>query len=80
MGRGTRANRLGDHHSSDGEHEADAEAEPHCGRDDADADADEESGPEMLATPSTSREMADEADEVLAAQEREERSVMGSVY
>jgi hypothetical protein len=78
MGRGMRANRLGDHHSSDGEHEADAEAEP-CGGDDADAD--EESGPEMIVTPSTTgREMPDEVDDVLAAQEREDRSVMGSVY
>ena len=84
MGRGTRANRLGDHHSSDGEHEADGEHEeedqpgegsgsssPCCG-----VVRDEESGTELLAT----REMADEADEVLSQAEVEERSVRGSVY
>ena len=73
MGRGTRANRLGDHHSSDGEHEADGEHEHECG------DGDEESGSEL-----TGRELAgggDEEgmDEVLRA-EKEDRSLMGSVY
>ncbi|KAK4101439.1 phosphoglycerate mutase-like protein [Parathielavia hyrcaniae] len=68
MGRGTRANRLGDHHSSDGEHEADGEEEE-----------EEESGPEMVAVP-VAREMADEADEVLSREEREELSIQGSVY
>ncbi|KAL2134640.1 hypothetical protein VTI74DRAFT_11297 [Chaetomium olivicolor] len=57
MGRGMRANRLGDHHSSDGEHEADGEHEedePCCsGRDGA---GEEES--------SGAEEMTDEADEV----------------
>ncbi|KAG7285278.1 hypothetical protein NEMBOFW57_009899 [Staphylotrichum longicolle] len=89
MGRGTRANRLGDHHSSDGEHEADGEHEeeedqagegsgsgsesssPCCA-----VVKDEASGTELMAT----REMADEADEVLSRAEVEERSVMGSVY
>ncbi|KAH6850978.1 histidine phosphatase superfamily [Chaetomium sp. MPI-CAGE-AT-0009] len=67
MGRGTRANRLGDHHSSDGEHEADCEHEH-------EHKADEESGSELT------RELADEADEVLAREEREDRSIRGSVY
>ncbi|KAK4139332.1 histidine phosphatase superfamily [Dichotomopilus funicola] len=92
MGRGTRANRLGDHHSSDGEHEADCEGEKKgavtttrgnssssvavnklavCehGHDDDDSGSDE-----------VTREMTDEADEVLAREEREDRSLRGSVY
>ncbi|KAH6640728.1 histidine phosphatase superfamily [Chaetomium tenue] len=72
MGRGTRANRLGDHHSSDGEHEADCEHEHGNGA--ASCEADEESGPELT------REMVDEADDVLAREEREDRSILGSVY
>ena len=75
MGRGTRANRLGDHpHSSDGEHEADGEHEHECG------DGDEESGSEL-----TGQELAgggdveEGMDEVLRA-EKEDRSLMGSVY
>jgi hypothetical protein len=101
MGRGTRANRLGDHHSSDGEHEADCERDP-CGT----CEADEESGSEVAkeeeeeggGSEVVSQELADEADEVmscaereeteevlrrmeaLSQAEREERSVMGSVY
>lgn len=94
MGRGTRANRLGDHHSSDGEHEADCEGEKknaaatrgnnsgssvsvnklavceHGHDDDGD-----ESGSDDVT-----REMTDEADEVLAREEREDRSLRGSVY
>ncbi|KAK4122624.1 phosphoglycerate mutase-like protein [Parathielavia appendiculata] len=90
MGRGMRANRLGDHHSSDGEHEADGECEP-CNDDD---EADEESGREMVAVmpvgegvpvpvpdnTAVTWERADEADEVLAREEREDRSTQGSVY
>ncbi|KAK4234817.1 hypothetical protein C8A03DRAFT_46923 [Achaetomium macrosporum] len=71
MGRGTRANRLGDHHSSDGEHEADGEHEP-----DADADEcelDEESGSELTRE----EEVVDEG---LRAAEAEDRSIRGSVY
>jgi hypothetical protein len=72
MGRGTRANRLGDHNSSDGEHEADCEHEH--GHGNGGDGVDEESGSELT------REMADEADEVLAREEREDRSIQGSVY
>ena len=70
MGRGTRANRLGDHHSSDGEHEADGEHEVGscCGGED------EESGEEL------GRGKKGVVDEELARVEREEKSVMGSVY
>ena len=74
MGRGTRANRLGDHHSSDGEHEADCEHEHGDDHGDEHGDGHGESGSELT------REMADEADEVLAREEREDRSIRGSVY
>ncbi|KAL2185080.1 phosphoglycerate mutase-like protein [Thermothelomyces heterothallicus CBS 203.75] len=85
MGRGMRANRLGDHHSSDGEHEADCEHDPEhdddhsCGGSDDGPDkgcaVDEESGSAVVA-----QEMADEADDVLAREEIEDRSIRGSVY
>ncbi|KAK3297708.1 histidine phosphatase superfamily [Chaetomium fimeti] len=86
MGRGTRANRLGDHHSSDGEHEADCEHEHEHEHEHGNEHGNgaavagggggghEESGSELT------RELADEADEVLAREEREDRSIMGSVY
>jgi hypothetical protein len=82
MGRGTRANRLGDHHSSDGEeHEADCEHDERDEHDDEHSankacEADEEESGSELVT----REMVDEADEVLAREEREDRSLRGSVY
>jgi len=86
MGRGTRANRLGDHHSSDGEHEADGEHEeedqdqPGEGSDSGLSSPccvqDEATGTALIAT----KEMTDEADEVLSRAEVEERSVRGSVY
>ncbi|KAK0634843.1 histidine phosphatase superfamily [Bombardia bombarda] len=79
MGRGTaRANRLGDHpHSSDGEHEADGE---HDDDDDDDDEGEEEeesgeSGEELTRT------LTDEADDVLLERaERDDKSIMGSVY
>ncbi|AEO61604.1 hypothetical protein MYCTH_56385 [Thermothelomyces thermophilus ATCC 42464] len=84
MGRGMRANRLGDHNSSDGEHEADCEHDPEhdddhsCGGSDDGPDkgcAVDESGSAVVA-----QEMADEADDVLAREEIEDRSIRGSVY
>ncbi|KAL2170881.1 hypothetical protein VTG60DRAFT_4284 [Thermothelomyces hinnuleus] len=85
MGRGMRANRLGDHLSSDGEHEADCEHDPEhdddhsCGGSDDGPDkgcaVDEESGSAVVT-----QEMADEADDVLAREEIEDRSIRGSVY
>ncbi|KAK4190144.1 broad-range acid phosphatase DET1 [Podospora australis] len=67
MGRGMRANRLGDHHSSDGEHEADGEHEP------ADAEGDD-SGPEL------GRTLTEMAEESILEAEKEDRSIRGSVY
>ncbi|KAK4133057.1 hypothetical protein BT67DRAFT_443421 [Trichocladium antarcticum] len=75
MCRGARANRLGDHHSSDGDHEADGEHEP--------AEPDEESGEELMPPQhiaDVADEMADEADEVLASADRDERGFEKSVY
>lgn len=87
MGRGARANRLGDHpHSSDGEHEADCEHEHHhdhehehhCHHDhdhDGDIEGEEEEGEEL------SRTLTDEADDILLRRaEQEDRSIQGSVY
>ncbi|KAL2021168.1 hypothetical protein VTK56DRAFT_7474 [Thermocarpiscus australiensis] len=80
MGRGARANRLGDHHSSDGEHEADGEHEPGSGGgggadvDDVDDDADE-SGSELTGALTTP-----EDDASLRREEMEDRSIQGSVY
>ncbi|KAK5660749.1 hypothetical protein OQA88_12115 [Cercophora sp. LCS_1] len=73
MGRGARANRLGDHpHSSDGEHDADCEHEHH--HDDHDHDHDDDGG-------ELSRTLTDEADDALLKRiEKEEKSVHGSVY
>lgn len=68
MGRGMRANRLGDHHSSDGEHEADGEHEP------VDAEGDEDSGPELTRT------LTEMADASLLKAEKEDKSFQGSVY
>ncbi|KAK4251668.1 histidine phosphatase superfamily [Corynascus novoguineensis] len=99
MGRGTRANRLGDHQSSDGEHEADCEHEPghhhedddeehdghgcdsNCGDDSPDkacAVLDGQGGSAVVVV--AAHEMADEADDVLAREEEEDRSIRGSVY
>ena len=83
MGRGARANRLGDQpHSSDGEHEADCEHEHEHDHDhdhahDSDAEAEEgEGGGEDL-----SRTLTDEADDALLRKaEKEDRSIQGSVY
>jgi hypothetical protein len=78
MGRGARANRLGDHHSSDGEHEADGEQEPGG----VDVEPDEESGEELPSkeVADVADEMVDEADEVLSRAEREEMGFGASVY
>ncbi|KAK1832158.1 hypothetical protein QBC39DRAFT_257354 [Podospora conica] len=82
MGRGIRANRLGDHpHSSDGEHEADNEHEHDnkCvhghAHDDGDVSDEGEEGVEL------SRTLTDEADDALLMRaEMEDRSIQGSVY
>ncbi|KAK0626049.1 histidine phosphatase superfamily [Immersiella caudata] len=90
MGRGAKANRLGDHpHSSDGEHEHDQDHdhdhEHHCPHHhpddhdhghDGDGEGEEEGEGEDL-----SRTLTDEADEVLLRRaEKEERSIQESVY
>lgn len=81
MGRGIRANRLGDHpHSSDGEHEADNEhehdkCEHHHHGHDGDVSDEGEEGVEL------SRTLTDEADDALLRRaEMEDRSIQGSVY
>lgn len=83
MGRGARANRLGDHphssdgehaHSSDGEHDADCEHDHHHDHDDHDQEHDDDGG-------ELSRTLTDEADDALLKRiEKEEKSVQGSVY
>ncbi|KAK3314996.1 histidine phosphatase superfamily [Apodospora peruviana] len=81
MGRGTRANRLGDHpHSSDGEHEADGEHEEDgdglasgSGSMGSDDDDQQEDG--------LARTLTDEADSALLDRaEQDDRSIQGSVY
>jgi len=79
MGRNTRANRLGDHpHSSDGEHEADCEHEHDYDHDNEHSPGEEEDGADL------SRTLTDQADEAILKktemEEREDRSIQGSVY
>jgi hypothetical protein len=91
MGRGTRANRLGDHpHSSDGEHEADVENDDN----DHDHDDDEYDAEEVRAQALKQEQYETSEDEVdldenhlervttkqFDAAEREDRSLLGSVY
>ncbi|CAP70764.1 uncharacterized protein PODANS_3_8270 [Podospora anserina S mat+] len=77
MGRGMRANRLGDchsdaGHSSDGEHEADGEHEtPDEDEDESGSNAD---GLELART------LTEKADEALMRAEMEDKSIQGSVY
>lgn len=93
MGRGVRAHRLGDHHSSDGhstdggdEHEHNCEREGEVDRDGSSDDhlalADDESnGGAECGTPELARTLTGEAvDEKVLQAEREDKSIMGSVY
>ncbi|KAL2155338.1 hypothetical protein VTH82DRAFT_79 [Thermothelomyces myriococcoides] len=79
MGRGMRANRLGDHlSSSDGEHEADCEQEP-PEHDDDRSFGGSDGSPEKTSgvLDEAAQEMSDEADDVLANEEMEDRSIRG---
>ncbi|AEO71363.1 uncharacterized protein THITE_50845 [Thermothielavioides terrestris NRRL 8126] len=79
MRRGARAHRLGDHPSSDGEHEADGEHESFDG-DDGDED-DDDQGEEEAAAANRQCECEQDADgEALRRAEEEDRSIRGSVY
>ncbi|KAK3943484.1 broad-range acid phosphatase DET1 [Diplogelasinospora grovesii] len=93
MGRGARANRLGDHpHSSDGEHEADGEAEPDhdcghgIGQENKHVYAEHgkgQNGPEVedeLERKDEQYQNGLSADDALAKAEKEDRSIRGSVY
>ncbi|GAB1313317.1 Broad-range acid phosphatase productT1 [Madurella fahalii] len=72
MGRGMRANRLGDYHSSDGEHDADGEHEP--------GGADVESGSELTRSVLVNGDENGDGEDPLLKAEREDRSIRGSVY
>ncbi|KAK4461645.1 broad-range acid phosphatase DET1 [Cladorrhinum samala] len=93
MGRGVRAHRLGDHHSSDGhstdggdEHEHDCVREGEVDGDGSSDDhlalADDESnGGAECGTPELARTLSGEVvDERVLQAEREDKSIMGSVY
>lgn len=75
MGRGIRANRLGDHpHNSDCEHEADCEHEDGTSSGMDEEDQQQDGG-------SLTKTLTDEADAALLERaEREDRSVQGSVF
>ncbi|KAK2070733.1 hypothetical protein P8C59_005207 [Phyllachora maydis] len=76
MGRGTRANRLGDQpHSSDGEHEADSEHDDH--KEDGDA-AEGESGGDILEL--SNEELTHVTTRELKEAKKEDRSLKGTVY
>lgn len=72
MGRGMRANRLGDYLSSDGEHDADGEHEP--------SGADAESGSELANSVLANGDENGNCEDPLLKAEREDRSIRGSVY
>lgn len=81
MGRGARANRLGDYHSSDGEHDADGEHEP--GGADVEVDPHDESGSELarsLMNGGGGGGRNGDGREDLEKAEKEDRSIRGSVY
>lgn len=94
MGRGAKANRLGDHPpSSDGEHEADGEHEPDC-EDDEENSCQEQEGAKLTDLIMKKGSLGDLAEggelthslkkkqslENLAEAEKEDRSIRGSVY
>lgn len=76
MGRGAKANRLGDHPpSSDGEHEADGEHEPDCEEDEENSSQEQEEGARLTESIKKKQSL-----ENLADAEKEDRSLRGSVY
>ncbi|KAK4166089.1 putative phosphoglycerate mutase [Cladorrhinum sp. PSN259] len=87
MGRGVRAHRLGDHQSIDGhssderghDHEHD-ESESGEGSDDHGALADDEGGDKGYVETKLSRTLTEQADEAILRAEKEDKSIMGSVY
>jgi hypothetical protein len=84
MGRGMRANRLGDHHSSDGEHDADGEHELGGADVDVDGDGDvddhSQSGSKLARPLMAANTNGAAGDEAMKEAEREDKSIMGSVY
>ncbi|KAK4228462.1 broad-range acid phosphatase DET1 [Podospora fimiseda] len=80
MGRGMRAHRLGDHHSSDGHSSADEREHDHENgeSDDHGALADDESG--SKGKPAMTRTFTEAADKAVLEAEKEDRSIRGSVY
>ena len=95
MGRGAKANRLGDHPpSSDGEHEADGEHEPDCEEDEENSCQEQEEGAKLTESVTRKRSLSDLAEgakltesikkkqslENLSEAEKEDKSLRGSVY
>jgi hypothetical protein len=86
MGRGTRANRVGDHpHDSDSEHDADGEHENDHDHEDHEEDEDEPREPPSKSRPEPTRELSTNALERVSTEqfneaEREDKSIKGSVY
>ncbi|CCC07518.1 hypothetical protein SMACR_02521 [Sordaria macrospora] len=76
MGRGAKANRLGDHPpSSDGEHEADGEHEPDCEEDEENSCQGQEEGAKLTESMKKKQSL-----ENLTDAEKDDRSLRGSVY
>ncbi|KAJ4419536.1 hypothetical protein N0V85_000977 [Neurospora sp. IMI 360204] len=89
MGRGAKANRLGDHPpSSDGEDEADGEHEPDCEEDEENSCQEQEEGARLTESITKKRSLENLPESIttkrslenLADAEKEDRSIRGSVY